>query len=190
VRRRRAALVALVLAAGLPACSAGGSGAPPCGPSGNRWIAVVAAQAVPSATFLPCIRPLPPGWTLSGSRLERGSYTAWLDSDRAGIHAVQIRLAPACDVSRAVEIPAVDAPVGVRIFEQPLTLSPAFSADRYVTFEGGCVTYAFRFAGEAPATLALEAQQALGIVPRADIRRFVARYGLVLCGAGAPPCPG
>jgi hypothetical protein len=185
------AIVAVALVSSLSACAPGGSEAPPCaGRTGNQWLVVVAAQAVPSATFLPCIRPLPTGWTITQSSFESGSYTAWLDSDRAGIHAVEIRLTPTCDVSDAVEVPAPDAPTGVRIFERPISLAPAFSADRFAAFAGGCVTYAFRFAPEAPATLALEVQQAFDVLPRATARRFVEGFGLELCGAGAPPCPG
>jgi hypothetical protein len=127
---------------------------------------------------------------LHDSLFENGSYTAWLDSDRAGPNAVEIRLTRTCDVSQAVEVRVPDAPTGVRTFEQPISLSPDFAADRYITFEGGCVTYAFRFASGAPATLALEVQQALDLLPRSDIRRFVEGFGLKLCGAGAPPCPG
>jgi hypothetical protein len=183
-------IVVIVLAAGLPGCASAGGQALPCGPVGNQWNSVLAAQSVPSATFLPCMRPLPTGWALTGSRFENGSFTAWLDSDRAGVHAVEIQLTRTCDVSRAVEVHAPDAPTGVRIFEQPISLSPAFGADRYVTFEGGCVTYLFRFVPGAQATLALEIQQALDVLPRAVIRRFVQGYGLELCGAGAPPCAG
>lgn len=187
-RRARGALVLVAMAAALPACSSSSVDVPPCGRVGNQWILL--AQSVPSATFLPCVADLPAGWLVTGARFERGSYTAWLDSDRAGIHAVRIRLTRTCDVSRAVEVPFVDAPSGVRAYERPIALSPRFIADRYVTFEGGCVTYAFNFGPSAPASLALEVQQSFDLVSRGTIRGVLERYGLELCGAGAPPCPG
>jgi hypothetical protein len=190
VRRVRGVVVVLVAAAVLPACATAGAQAPPCAREGNRWTLVLVAQSAPSATFLPCIATLPTGWTLTSTRFERGSYTAWFDSDRAGVRALEIHLASRCDVGGAVRIPAADAPTGVRTFEEPLALSPAFSADRYLVFAGGCVTYSFRFQPSAPATLALEVQQSLGLVPRSAVRRFVEPYGLDLCGAGAPPCVG
>jgi hypothetical protein len=177
-----------MLAALAPACASAGDATPICSREDDPWLLV--AQSVPTATYLPCVRTLPTGWMVTGSRVERGSFTAWLDSDRAGVHALRITLTRACDVSRAVEIPVPDAPPGVRTFEQPISLPPSFAADRFLTFPGGCVTYAFRFSMAAPATLALEVQQALGVRPRADVRRALERLGLTLCGAGAPPCPG
>jgi hypothetical protein len=187
--RRHIALVvvAVAVSAAVPACSSTTAVVAPCGHEDDPWIII--AQSVPSATFLPCVQELPTGWMVTGSRVERGSYTAWLDSDRAGIHALEIRLTRTCDVSRAVEIPVANAPTGVRTFEQPMNLSP-FVANRFVTFEGGCITYSFRFTTDAPATLALEVQQALDVRPREDVRRVLERLGLRLCGAGAPPCPG
>jgi hypothetical protein len=187
---RRIALVVgvLVAAAVVPACSPRDVNVASCGEESDPWILI--AQSVPSATFLPCVGRLPAGWIVSGARIQRGSYTAWLDSDRAGPHALEIRLTPTCDVSRAVEIPVADAPTGVRTFEQPMSLSPQFAADRFLTFDGGCITYAFRFTMDAPATLAFEVQQALDVRPREDVRKALDALGIELCGAGAPPCPG
>jgi hypothetical protein len=181
-------LLLLALAVSTPACASSGSDAPQCATEDDPWILV--AEAVPSATYLPCIRTLPTGWMVTGSRIERGSYTAWLDSDRAGVHAVRVTLTRSCDVSDAVHVPVPDAPPDVRTYEQPISLPPNFSADRFLTFPGGCITYEFRFSMPAPATAALEVQQALGVRPREDVRRALAKLGLTLCGAGTPPCPG
>jgi hypothetical protein len=180
-------LGALAAAVALPACSSASADAPPCGVPANPWILV--AQTVPTATFLPCVGELPTGWTVTAARFEPGSYTAWLDSDRAGLHALELRLTPGCDTKGAVEVPAVDVPPGVRVYEKPIELAP-FEADRYLTFAGGCVTYAYRFGAGVPPALALEVQQALDVTARAEVRRALAAFGLVLCGAGAPPCPG
>ena len=187
-RRLAASLAALVVVVVAPACSASGADAPPCGRPGNQWI--VAAQTVPSATFLPCVGELPTGWIISAARFERGSYTAWFDSDRAGTRALELSLTRSCDTSGAVGVPAVDVPPGVRILEKPISLSPRFEADRYLTFAGGCITQRYRFTAGAPATLALEVQQSLDIVARGVIRRALQPFGLDLCGAGAAPCPG
>jgi hypothetical protein len=188
VTRRLAVPAALVVALAAPACSPTSANAPPCGRPGNQWI--LAAQAVPSATFLPCVDELPAGWMVSAARFERGSYTAWFDSDRAGPRALELTLTRSCDTSGAVDVPAVDVPPGVRTQEKPISLSPRFEADRYLTFEGGCVTQRYRFSFDAPATLALEVQQSLDVVARGVVRRALKRFGLDLCGAGAAPCPG
>ncbi len=72
----------------------------------------------------------------------------------------------------------------------PLSLSPTFAWNRYYTFPGGCVRVDYRFALEQGSTLVLEADLAIGFRPRQPLVDQIADHGLVLCGAGAPPCPG
>lgn len=193
MRRRsaRASFVGslLVLVGLLPTCSSVQAQGVECRSSENALL--LAAQAVPSATLIPCIASFPSGWTFGGSRIGSGSFRFWLDSDRAGVHAVQVTLSEACDVSHAVEVTSVSDDPGFQVYEEPISLPPRFEANRYVSFRGGCVTYEFRFFPGASATLALEANQALDFVPRSALAR-VARdeTGLILCGADAPPCLG
>ena len=47
---------------------------------------ILAAQAVPSATLIPCIASMPEGWAFAGSKTSSGDFRFFLDSDRAGIH--------------------------------------------------------------------------------------------------------
>jgi len=62
---------------------------------------------------------------------------------------------------------------------------------RFLLFEGGCIDYTFNFASGASSTLAIEAIEALSLLPRATIVAEVHdATGLSLCGAGAPPCAG
>jgi hypothetical protein len=195
VRRWRGIGTLALLAWLVPACGGVDAAAPwpysevrPDCDGGNK-IFVLAAQAVPSATLLPCVDDLLSGWDYAGSDTVNGRFTFWLDSDRAGLRSVEVSLLPACDVSGAVEVnPGADE-TGTRRFEEPLSLQPAFSADRFYTFPGGCVRVEYRFQG-AQSTLVLEADQAIGFRPRQEVVDRVAEQGLVLCGAGAPACPG
>ena len=159
--------------------------APECG-TGHAMI--LAAQAVPSAAFLPCIAALPSGWTPAGAEIASGKATFWLDSDQAGAQAVTITLTAACDTSGARQIPSGHP--GMRRFERPATLVPQFSDVRYYTFPGGCATYQFRFTRGASPVLATAAGSALAFVPRSVLVGYVRRTaGLALCGRGAA-CPG
>ena len=194
MRRRgrvRAAIVALVAAAVLlPGCGGLYPQEPTCGGKEAKAL-ILAAQAVPSATLIPCIAQFPSGWSYDGSRIGSGSAQFWLNSDRAGFHALEVTLTASCDVSDAVEVTAGANQPGVRVYEEPLSLPPTFQVNRYLRFSGGCVTNEFRFAAGASATLALEAQQALSFVSRSVlVERARDETRLVLCGAEAPPCPG
>jgi hypothetical protein len=152
---------------------------------------VLAAQAVPSATFLPCIQSFPAGWAFGGSDVRNGLDRFWLNSDRAGTQAVEVSLTHGCNVSEAVEVSPAPDEVGTHRYEEPISLPPSFQAIRYYTFPGGCVTYRYDFASGASSTLVFEADQALSFSPRSTIvDRVRDEVGLPLCGAGADPCPG
>jgi hypothetical protein len=189
VRRGVALAGVAVLVISLGGCAASGH-APPCrGPGDN--LLILQAQAVPSATLIPCVSSLPIGWGFGGSLVESGRARFWLDSDRAGIHAVEVELTRDCDVSGAVEVPPAPGEVGVRVYQEPTSLPPAFAGVRSMVFPGGCIRYRFSFQGSAPSTLVLEAVGALGTVRRDVLVRQVERgVDLTLCGAGAPPCAG
>lgn len=150
---------------------------------------ILAAQAVPSATLLPCLDTLLTGWELQGSETVDGAFRFWLASDRAGLQAARVELTTRCDVSGAVEVTPSADEAGTRRFEEPLSLAPTFAADRFYTFPGGCVRIQYRF-GSNDSSLVLEADQAIGFRPRQPIVDRLADLGLVLCGAGAPGCPG
>ncbi len=191
---RRAALAAGMLAGIVVAVLVGGSafrpaediGAKPptCG-TGHSMI--LSAQAVPSAAFLPCIASLPSGWLTGGADIFSGTSRLWLDSDQAGAHAITVTLTAACDTSGAREILSDQA--GMRRFEEPTSLVPAFSGLRFYRFPGGCVTYQFSFAPGASPVLAGAAGTAIAFMPRSALVGYVRHNeGLALCGRGAA-CP-
>ena len=190
--RRRPAAVAvasLLLAAG---CSVGTvrSEEATCDAQDGAF-AVLAAQAVPSAVSLPCIRVYPAGWGYGGSEVRSGQTRFWLNSDRAGIHAVEISLTRSCSVSGLSNVTASSGELGVQVYYDPITYRP-FAADRHFLFPGGCVTYRYRFGdAEEAAILAAEADDALTFVSRSMLVDLVEeQYGLTLCGAEAPACVG
>ena len=123
--------------------------------------------------------------------MHRGDARFWLDSDQAGLHAVEVSLRPpdACSVDNASEVPS-DEP-GRRRFEEAQQLPPELRAVRTYLSEDACVTYRFELDGavNAASTVALDA--ALSFQPRAELVDEVERQsGLALCGAGAPTCVG
>ncbi len=179
--------------------SAPSSPTPDCGTSHTM---ILAAQAVPSAAFLPCIAALPSGWTASGGQIASGRASFALNSGSlAGgggiqfmlgqpgqLQTVTITLTATCDISGAQPIPS-DQP-GMRRFERPLSLVPKYSDIRYYTFPGGCATYQFAFAPGASPAMATAVDTAVAFMPRSALVSYVRRtQGLALCGRGAS-CPG
>jgi len=187
VRRLPAAVVILVLAG--TGCSSGSGSLPGCGSPDDSVFALI-AQSVPSATQLPCLKELPVGWMMSAMEIRDSRTQLWLDSTIGGVRAVEVDLQASCEVGEAVEVPPAPDEVGMRPYVQS-DLPPGFSGARYLRFAGGCVIYRFHFAGNAPPTLALEAEEALSFLPRRSVVEQVrAEYDQILCGAGAPACEG
>ncbi|MDH4111793.1 MAG: hypothetical protein OEV60_03810 [Actinomycetota bacterium] len=182
------ALVA-ALALGAGACSADTEGRPVCSQP-EASILVLEAQSVPSATELPCIAELPIGWQFTGSDVRDAGTTLWLDHDRAGVHAVEIRLISSCDVASAVEVPPAPDEVGMRVYQEPISLNP-FVGSRTLVFDGGCIISRYGFARGSDPALVIEADRIVSTLPRemvvAEVRRDL---DLTLCGAEAPPCAG
>ena len=187
-RRPRAATTSAVIAAAVAAAVTSGCGARHYNQASS--IFVLEAQAVPSATLIPCVLPLPGGWRYGGSQVRSGLARFWLDSDRAGAHAAEVRLTRACDVAGAAQLPPASGSAPVRRYQEPAARQPAATV-RYYLFTGGCVRYRFSFTRQTAPGLFDQADQFLGFTPRSVYVNGVRNdHGLTLCGAKAPPCPG
>jgi hypothetical protein len=95
------------------------------------------AQAVPSASLLPCVGVLPAGWSFARANVHRGGASLTFHNDRAGDNVLVARLRARCDVGGAVQVPAADPRVA-RFQQQPG--GTAADATWYEVFPGGCVT--------------------------------------------------
>jgi hypothetical protein len=184
-------VLSVVIMAALSGCTSAGPRAAPFCTNPHEGVFVLIAQSVPDATQLPCVAELPAGWSYAGSQIASSVAKLWLDSDRAGIHAVEVALLPSCDVTGAVkEQPAPDE-VATTVYVRPETLEPAFTGERFLVFPGGCIRYLFDFSPGASSALAIEAIEAVSLIPRSTVVAAVsADPGLTLCGAEAPPCAG
>jgi hypothetical protein len=65
-----------------------------CGDLEPLWLQ---AQAVPSASVVPCVATLPVGWSLGDVAVNDGRSVIALHHDRAGGDAMVARLTAACD---------------------------------------------------------------------------------------------
>ncbi|TFV67328.1 UNVERIFIED_ORG: hypothetical protein E4P37_03305 [Bacillus sp. AZ43] len=152
------------LTSDLVACKEGDDGAPSNG-------VILMAQAVPTATWVPCLDTMPLGWHFAEVDVDRGSARFWLDSDRDGVRAIEVRLTRSCDTEGATEIPS-DRPE-MRRLERVTQVTPQYVGRRYYVFEGGCITVVFTLFGENRGEPLAVATQGLGAVPRDQLRGLV-----------------
>ena len=151
---------------------------PSCRYQGRQGTAlmVLIAQAVPSASQLPCVELLPAGWSVSGVFVRNGRVRFSLDSDRVGTQAVRVVLERYCTFGRVTRVPS-DHP-GTRRYQQVISIEPGrrYQGAVYYLFPGGCVTYRLDFHSDEQARPLGEVSLALGFVTRDALRRSLSDF--------------
>jgi hypothetical protein len=134
------------------------------------------AQAVPSASQLPCIELLPAGWTVSDVFVRNGRARFALNSDRVGMHAVQVVFQQFCTLGKVTRVPS-DHP-GTRRYQEVISIESGkrYQGAVYYLFPGGCVTYRLDFRSDEQARPLGEVTLALGFVSRDALRQTISDF--------------
>ncbi len=145
---------------------------PGCSPEDNLYTLVLTAESVQSASLVPCLLPLQPGWEveLLDARNDRTRFV--LSSDRGGDRALTVDLVHRCDVRNASRVPS-DEPETAR-YERIAHLEPGYVGTRSYVFDGGCVRFRFDLDTEFASGLLNETSLMVGFVPRAAINEELA----------------
>ena len=122
------------------------------------------AQAVPTASLVPCVQLRPVGWTLAAVKVQDGRAHISLDTDRAGTAAVVVELTASCDLAGATQVNSERS--WTRRYLRVDRSSTVASATRIYTFAGGCVTQRYRGAG--PSALRLSDTE-FGFITREEL---------------------
>ena len=151
---------------------------PACRYQGRQGTALVIlmAQAVPTASQLPCVELLPAGWSVSDVFVRNGRVRFSLDSDRVGMHAVRVVLERFCTLGQVTRVPS-DHP-GTRRYQEVISIEPGrrYQGAIYYLFPGGCVTYRLDFRSDEQARPLGEVSLALGFVPRDTLRQTLSDF--------------
>ena len=156
MRRLLLAAVACLVLAGCGEPVTGGfftAREPVCRYQGRQGttLVVLMAQAVPTASQLPCIELLPAGWSVSDIFVRNGRARFALDSDRVGSHAVEVVLERFCTLGKVTRVPS-DHP-GTRRYQEVISIEPGrrYRGAVFYLFPGGCVTYRLDFRSDEQA---------------------------------------
>jgi hypothetical protein len=151
---------------------------PSCRYQGREGTAlmVLIAQAVPTASQLPCVELKPAGWTVSGVFVRNGRVRFDLNSDRVGLRAVQVVLQQFCTLGDVTRVPS-DHP-GTRRYQEVSSIEPGrrYRGAVHYLFPGGCVTYRLDFRSDEQARPLGEVTLALGFVSRDTLRQTIADF--------------
>ena len=166
------AVVTLGATATLAGCAASGGTVPASGGTvpgcGDPLRLAIIAQSVPSASYVPCIDGLQPGWETAGFDPTQDGTSFLLNSDRSPGRPATVRLTAACDFSRASPSPP-RAP-GALTYTRLDSISPRFAGALYDVFPGGCISYGFDFALGSQIALVEQFEDAIGLYPRQQLR--------------------
>jgi hypothetical protein len=168
------AVLVLLVSGGAAGCSSDATASsvmPACAEGADETAAngvILMAQSVPTASYVPCVRTgLPLGWSFHHLHARNGTASFWLNSDRDGQQAIEVRLDPSCDTAGATQIPSDRE--GMDRFERVRMTTPDFKGERYYVFDGGCLTVVFELTGEGRGEPLALATQAVGVVHREDV---------------------
>jgi hypothetical protein len=172
---RRVALLLVLLVAALPACAVedGELVSPGCSLSDDLYTLVLTAETVRTATRVPCLRALQPGWELELYDARNDRARIVLGSDRGGDGAVTIDLVPRCDLRRSTEVPSDE--LGAERYEEVVRLPPRYQGTRSYVFPGGCVRFGFDIDARFASGLVNETSLMVGFVPRRAVREALTR---------------
>jgi tRNA A-37 threonylcarbamoyl transferase component Bud32/membrane-associated phospholipid phosphatase len=131
------------------------------------------AQAVPSASQVPCVRFLPAGWSVAEVAVNNGRSVLTLDHDRAGDAALVVRLTATCDPNGAVQGPSQTA--GVRRYQRTESRAGEFAATWYDQFPGGCVTSQLHLTDDPNGEFAGQAPHVLGFTTRTSLQEALSQ---------------
>jgi hypothetical protein len=173
------ALLALVVATAVAGCSDGPTTAsqelPTCteGDEGAANGVILMAQSVRTASWVPCLKAaIPLGWDFEYLDARNGQSLFRLSSDRDGLRQeIDVRLEPSCQTTGSTEIRSDRD--GMQRFERVRMTTPRFEGERYYVFDGGCIVFDFRLAGDNRGEPLALATQVVGAVPRDDLRELV-----------------
>ncbi len=122
------------------------------------------AQAVPTASMVPCVAEMPVGWSFAALDVDSGNARFWLDSDRAGLRSLEVELLASCNLDGATIVDADEE--GIERHQRLTSLTPEFVGTTYDVFDGGCVAYRYRLTAGAHIGLHEELHDAVALFPR------------------------
>ena len=151
-----------------------------CGDAGqaDNPVLTLMAQAVPSATLIPCVRLVPASWRHGEVDVRRGEASfafASASVDSPDAVPVRVVLSDGCDVTGATEVPT-DEP-GTRRWERLRQVAPTYVGDRFYVFDGGCARLSFTLSGTDRVQAVGEASLAIGFTPRGVLQAAVRERG-------------
>jgi len=137
-------------------------------PSGMH---VLLAQAVPTASAVPCLRSDAGDWAVTGFHAANGRAVVEFSNRFGNDDKATVELAAECDVRAAQEI---SSPFdGTRKYTRPATRRGRYANETHYVYPGACASLRFDMAGRGADLRGAEIAGALGFLSRDGIDRQI-----------------
>jgi hypothetical protein len=138
---------------------------------------VLMAEAVPTASMVPCVHALPLGWRFGSFQARDGGATFTLDSDVAGKGALQVELSASCGTGGATRTKSDEA--GATMYVAPpsdgtsgaVRSNSVLTARWFYRFPGGCTEYVFALPASRAPALQAQIRSGASFVSRQSLDR-------------------
>jgi membrane-associated phospholipid phosphatase/tRNA A-37 threonylcarbamoyl transferase component Bud32 len=132
------------------------------------------AQAVPSASLVPCVSSLPAGWrfiTVPEEPTQSAARNGWsiFTLRKYLVGSLLVRLSATCDTTATIQRPS-DQP-GAQRYERTGQGPSGRAATWYTVFPGGCVTAQLDWTSAADAGIATEARSIIDFTTRQALQQ-------------------
>jgi hypothetical protein len=132
---------------------------------------VLLAQAVPTASALPCMRSAPARWQLDDFDARDGrAHLSVTYGDEDDLNLI-VDVVQRCNVEQATESPS-DQP-GMRRYDHVVHDTTQFALDRYYVYPDACTAFHFTGLGEDAQEFVGDIMKAFGFVDRTVLDRHV-----------------
>jgi hypothetical protein len=144
-----------------PATSPMRCGQPDDRPSGMQ---VLLAQAVPTATAVPCLRSAAGNWSVAAFHAEDGRARVEFSYRYGNDDTATVDLSPGCDVAAAQEVSSEFD--GVREYHRSATREGRYADETHYVYPGACASLRFYLSGSGADLRGAEIAAALGFTSR------------------------
>jgi methyl coenzyme M reductase gamma subunit len=128
---------------------------------------VLMAQAVPSASLVPCVRAEIDKWVVTELDVGTGHVRVVVEYRPGDAEAVTIEVSPRCDVRGTHEVSSEHP--GVRRFERDVETTDRYVIERYYTYPDACTFLRVSLTGRYAELRVAELTSVFGFVSRGNL---------------------
>jgi hypothetical protein len=132
---------------------------------------ILLAQAVPTASAVPCLRGAVENWIVETFEVRDGRATIRFTYRFGDDETATVEMARSCDTRGAAEVSSEQP--GMRRYDREVRRGDVYASERYYVYEEACTWLRFNLTGRGADLRGAELSGALGFVSRESLDRGI-----------------